>query len=251
MDPGTAHPVVDADRFDAVLFDLDGVITDTAKVHSAAWAEMFDAYLRARSDEGGDAFVPFSTDDYLTYVDGKPRYDGVRDFLTSRGIALPEGTPESPPDEESVCGLGNRKNVLVRQRLATEGVTVFEGSLRWMDQLTAMGMRIAVVSSSRDTTLVLRAAGLADRFEAQVDGLVRAELELAGKPAPDTYLEGARRLGVDASRAVVVEDAISGVQAGRAGKFGLTIGVDRTGIADELRDNGADLVVGDLGELCA
>ncbi|MCB1250664.1 MAG: beta-phosphoglucomutase family hydrolase [Acidimicrobiales bacterium] len=251
MSSGTAIPAVDAARFDAVLFDLDGVITDTAKVHSAAWAEMFDAFLQARAQATGDVFVPFSDGDYLHYVDGKPRYDGVRDFLASRAIELPEGTPDSPPDERSVCGLGNAKNILVRQHLADTGVTVFDGTVRWIDQLTAAGVRIAVVSSSRDTTLVLAAAGLSDRFEAQVDGLVRAELGLAGKPAPDTYLEAARRLGVPAERAVVVEDAISGVQAGAAGRFGLVIGVDRTGIGAALHANGADLVVTDLAELLA
>ena len=250
MTSGTTPPVVDADRFDAVLFDLDGVITDTAKVHSAAWAQMFDEFLQARAEAEGGAFVPFTPEDYLHYVDGKPRYDGVRDFLTSRGITLPEGSPESPPEEESVGGLGNRKNVLMRTHLAEHGVEVFDGTIRWMDTLVADGIHIAVVSSSRDTTLVLQAAGLSDRFEAQVDGLIRAELGLAGKPAPDTYLEAARRLGVGADRAVVVEDAISGVQAGHAGDFGLVIGVDRTGIADALHENGADVVVADLGELC-
>lgn len=241
---------VTPDTYDAVLFDLDGVVTDTASVHAAAWKQMFDEYLRARADQLDEDFVPFDTaSDYLTYVDGKPRYDGVRDFLASRGITLPEGDVDAPPEEESVHGLGNRKNQLVRAVVRTEGVTVFDGTVRWIQQIRAAGIKTAIVSSSRDCALVLDVSGLSDLFDARVDGITRSELDLPGKPAPDTYLEAARRLGTTAQRSVVVEDAISGVQAGRAGAFGLVIGVGRQGNARELLDHGADVVVEDLEEM--
>jgi beta-phosphoglucomutase family hydrolase len=239
-----------ADRFDAVLFDLDGVITDTAAVHARAWKTMFDAYLRQRADATGTPFEPFTIEgDYRTYVDGKPRYDGVRSFLQSRGIDLPEGTRTDPSEAETVCGLGNRKNKLVNRVLDDEGVAVYEGSVRLMHQLRDSGVRLGVVSSSRNCVAVLTAAGLLDLFDARVDGVVAAERGLPGKPAPDTFLAAARDLGATPERAVVVEDAISGVQAGRAGGFGLVIGVDRDGDAEALRSNGADVVVADLGEL--
>lgn len=241
-----------ADRFDAVLFDLDGVITDTAAVHARAWKTMFDAYLRQRAEATGTAFEPFTIEhDYKTYVDGKPRYDGVRSFLLSRGIDLPEGTPADPAEVETVCGLGNRKNDLVNQLIEDEGVAVYDGSLRLLHQLRDAGVRLAVVSSSKNCVTVLKSAGLLDMFDARVDGVVAAERGLPGKPAPDTFLAAARDLGATPDRAVVVEDAISGVQAGRAGGFGLVVGVDRDGDPEALRGNGADVVVADLDELAS
>lgn len=239
-----------ADRFDAVLFDLDGVITDTAAVHARAWKTMFDTYLRQRAETGGTTFEPFTIDgDYRTYVDGKQRYDGVRSFLQSRGIDLPDGTIADPPDAETVCGLGNRKNELVNRLLDDEGVVVYEGSVQLLRQLRDAGVRLGVVSSSRNCVTVLTAAGLLNMFEARVDGVVAAERGLPGKPAPDTFLSAARDLGATPERSVVVEDAISGVQAGRAGGFGLVVGVDRDGDPEALRNHGADVVVADLGEL--
>jgi alpha,alpha-trehalase len=243
-------PSVTPDRFDAVLFDLDGVLTATAKVHASCWKKTFDEYLSKRAEEKGEPLVPFDTDgDYRLYVDGKPRFDGVRDFLSSRGIELPEGTPEASPEEESVCGLGNRKNVLVNEEIASGGVEAFEGSVAWVRKLRGTGIKTAVVSSSANCEAVLEAAGIADLFDARVDGVVARRLGLAGKPAPDTFLSAAKELGVGPGRAVVVEDAISGVQAGRAGGFGLVIGVDRKGDPEALMRNGADLVVSDLEEM--
>jgi beta-phosphoglucomutase family hydrolase len=241
---------IDPQRHDAVLFDLDGVLTATAKIHAASWQEMFDEFLRKRATERGEPFRPFDiSEDYLRYVDGKPRTSGVRDFLLSRGIELPEGTPEDGPDEETVHGLGHRKNRLVNELLASHGVAAYEGSVRLVRHLLETGIRAAVVSSSQNCEVVLRAAGIVDLFELWVDGGVAGRLGLNGKPAPDTFIEAARQLGVKPERAVVVEDAISGVQAGHAGGFGLVIGVARHGDAEELRKNGADFVVDDLGEL--
>lgn len=243
-------PELDADQYDAVLFDLDGVLTDTAALHARAWKTMFDEYLRERSERLGEPFEPFTLEkDYTMWVDGKPRYDGVRSFLQARGITLPEGTPADDPGRETVCGLGNRKNDLVNQLLDDEGVFAYEGSVRLVHQLRDRGIRLAVVSSSRNCAAVLDAAGLIDFFDARVDGVVAAERGLAGKPAPDTFLSAAADLDADPERAVVVEDAISGVQAGRAGGFGLVVGVDRAGNPGALRDNGADVVVSDLGDL--
>ncbi|CAN5922129.1 beta-phosphoglucomutase family hydrolase [soil metagenome] len=239
-----------ADRYDAVLFDLDGVITDTAAVHARAWKTMFDAYLRDWSAQRDEPFAAFTVEgDYKTYVDGKPRYDGVRSFLESRDIDLPDGQPDDDARRHTVCGLGNRKNELVNRLLDDEGVAVYDGSVRLMHVLRDRGIRLAVVSSSRNCAAVLRSAGLLDLFEARVDGVVAAERGLPGKPAPDTFLSAAADLNTTAERAVVVEDAISGVQAGRDGGFGLVIGVDRDGAAAALRDNGADVVVADLSEL--
>lgn len=236
--------------FKAFLFDLDGVLTDTAGLHAECWKQMFDGYLRDHSARTDEPFQPFSvTDDYYPYVDGKPRYDGVRSFLESRAIALPEGTPSDPPSAETVCGLGNRKNVLINDRLRHDGVAPYTGSLRLLDELAGAGVRMAVVSSSKNAPVVLEAAGIADRFDVVVDGAVAAQAGLPGKPAPDTFLDAARRLGVDAAKAVVVEDAISGVEAGRNGDFGLVIGVARKGNEAALRIAGADLVVRDLDEL--
>lgn len=229
---------------DAALFDLDGVLTPTAEVHMRAWAEMFNSFLVGRG-----LTEPYTDADYFAYVDGKPRYDGVRSFLASRGITLPEGEPTDPPEAETVCGLGNRKNGAFSAVLARDGVAPYPGSVRLLDHLAARGVAMAVVSSSQNAPMVLRAAGLDGRFDIVVDGkLARAE-RLPGKPAPDTYLYAADALGVPKERAVVFEDAVSGVQAGRAGAFGLVVGVDRGVGAQTLIDEGADLVVADLEEL--
>ena len=232
------------------LFDLDGVLTDTASVHGAAWKEMFDAFLRARAERDGTAFVPFDPEhDYETYVDGKPRLDGVRDFLAARGIALPEGTHEDGTAAETVNGLGSRKNAMVLTRIREDGVHVFEGSRRYLVAAERAGLRRAVVSSSANTGEVLAVTGLASLVEVQVDGVTIREEHLAGKPSPDTFLAAARRLGSPPDQCVVFEDALSGVEAGRAGHFGYVIGVDRVGQADALRAHGADVVVQDLAEL--
>jgi beta-phosphoglucomutase family hydrolase len=235
---------------EACLFDLDGVLTQTAKVHNAAWKEMFDAYLRDRAARTGEAFVPFDAgDDYQKYVDGKPRYDGVRSFLASRGIELPDGTPDDDPGTETIDGLGNRKNELVVALIERDGVAPYEGSVRYVHAARDAGLRRAVVSSSSNCRDVLEAAGMLDLFEEIVDGIVAVREGLKGKPAPDTFLAGARKLGVDASRAAVFEDAVAGVEAGRAGGFGFVVGVDRVQHADALREHGADIVVKDLAEL--
>ena len=237
-------------QYDAVLLDLDGVITDTANLHAACWKQMFDEYLQKRATQRGEAFRPFDlATDYRLYVDGKPRYDGVRDFLTSRGIQLPEGSPDDPTQAETVGGLGNRKNDLVNEVIERLGVEPYEGSVKLINQLHDQGFKIAVVTSSQNCTTVLRAAKLDAFFEVQVDGSMILAQRLAGKPAPDTFLMAAKLLGVEPTRTVVIEDAISGVQAGASGNFGLVIGVARKGNADELQHNGAHLVVNDLGEL--
>jgi beta-phosphoglucomutase family hydrolase len=234
----------------ACLFDLDGVLTRTAKIHAAAWKEMFDDYLRRRAEERDEEFVPFDkTRDYDEYVDGKPRYDGVRSFLQARGIELPEGDPSDSPDAETVAGLGNRKNDLVVRLIREQGVEVYDGSVRYVRAVRDAGLRRAVVSSSANTHEVLKAAGIADLFEQVVDGNTLQRERLRGKPAPDTFLAGARGLGVDSDQAAVFEDALAGVEAGRAGHFGLVVGVDRAGQADALREHGADVVVSDLAEL--
>src|SRR5919197_3239219 len=239
-----------ADGIQACLFDLDGVLTKTAKVHAAAWKEMFDAYMRERAERTGEPFVPFDARaDYDEYVDGKPRYDGVRSFLASRGITLPDGTPDDDPGTETIDGLGNRKNELVTALIARDGVEVYEGSVRYVHAARDAGLRRAVVSSSSNCRDVLEAAGIIDLFDEIVDGVVAARERLKGKPAPDTFLAGARALGVDAKRAVVFEDALAGVEAGRAGGFGCVVGVDRVGQADALREHGASVVVRDLSEL--
>ena len=238
------------DQYDAVLLDLDGVITDTASIHAACWKQMFDEYLQKRALQTGEAFRPFDVaTDYRLYVDGKPRYDGVRDFLASRGIRLPEGSPGDAPQAETVDGLGNRKNDLVNIIIEDKGVEPYEGSVELIHQLRRRGFKIAVVTSSQNCTAVLQAVKLDHFFDVQVDGNVIHAEHLAGKPAPDTYLMAAKLLGVEPARAVVVEDALSGVEAGSNGKFGLVIGVARKGNADELRQHGAHLVVNDLSEL--
>lgn len=241
---------VTKELFDAVLFDLDGVLTDTAKIHAACWKRMFDDFLRERATEKNEPFRPFDIGtDYKLYVDGKPRFDGVQSFLESRGIHLPYGEPGSPPSDETICGLGNRKNEMVKEAIESEGVEAYEGSVAFVRHLRNQGIKTAVVSASSNCEPVLRSAGIADLFDVRVDGEVASQLNLAGKPAPDTFLKAAQELGVQPNRAVVVEDAISGVQAGRRGGFGLVIGVDRKGDAESLWENGADIVVNDLGEM--
>jgi beta-phosphoglucomutase family hydrolase len=238
------------DSVTACLFDLDGVLTQTAKVHAAAWREMFDDYLKRRAQQRGEEFVPFDpVRDYDEYVDGKPRYDGVRSFLQSRGIELPEGSPDDAPGTETIRGLGDRKNELVLALIKKDGVQPYEGSVRYVKAARDAGLRRAVVSSSTNAHDVLRSAGIDDLFELVVDGHVTEQEKLKGKPAPDTFLEGARQLGVDRTQATVFEDALAGVEAGRAGAFGFVVGVDRVGQADALKAHGADVVVQDLAEL--
>lgn len=234
----------------ACLFDLDGVLTETAKVHAAAWKEMFDTYLHARADARGEPFVAFDAEtDYDTYVDGKPRAEGTRSFLESRHIELPEGSPDDSPGTETINGLSNAKNRLVLQKIKGEGVEAYPGSVRYVHAVSAAGLRRAVVSSSANCADVLEAAGIADLFEARVDGVTVEKDHLEGKPAPDSYLAAATLLGVDPSEAAIFEDALSGVEAGRAGGFGFVVGVDRVGQTDALRAHGADVVVADLADL--
>ena len=238
------------DTIRAGLFDLDGVITRTATVHAAAWKQMFDTFLRDRAATTGVPFVAFDpVEDYGLYVDGKPRADGVRSFIASRGITLPEGDRDDPPGAETVNGLGNRKNELVLRLIREQGVEVFEGSVRYLDAARRAGLRRAVVSSSANTLDVLRSVGLVDAFDVRIDGVVAIERGLRGKPAPDTFLAAAHDLGIGPSAAAVFEDALAGVEAGRAGAFGYVVGVDRANHADALREHGADVVVQDLAEL--
>jgi beta-phosphoglucomutase family hydrolase len=238
------------DGITACLFDMDGVITQTAKVHDAAWKEMFDEFLQDWSKAHNEKFVPFDpARDYDEYVDGKPRTEGIESFLESRGIKLPEGQESDKPGAQTVYGLGNRKNDLFMQVLKRDGVQAYDGSVRYVNAVRAAGLRTAIVSSSANTAAVLQAAGVADLFEARVDHQVAEEHKLRGKPAPDTFLEAAKMLGVAAANAVVYEDALAGVAAGRSGHFGFVVGVDRVGQADQLRTHGADVVVKDLAEL--
>ncbi|WP_432956344.1 beta-phosphoglucomutase family hydrolase [Micromonospora haikouensis] len=234
----------------ACLFDLDGVLTQTARVHNAAWTETFDAFLQRRAAATGEPYRPFDPGpDYNRYVDGKPRADGVRSFLASRGIVLPEGSPDDPPDADTVNGVGNRKNAVLLKRIHTDGVEVYPGSVTYLRAAAAAGLRRAVVSASANCRDVVAAAGLEPLLEARVDGVVAREQGLRGKPHPDTFLAGAKLLGVDPAQAAVFEDALAGVAAGRAGGFGYVVGVDRVGQADELRAHGADVVVTDLADL--
>ena len=234
----------------ACLFDLDGVITQTAKVHARAWKEMFDAFLKERAGAHGDAFHPFdAVNDYDLYVDGKPREDGVRSFLASRHITLPAGSVDDPAQADTVQGLGHRKDLIFLRLIHAHGVLAYGGSLRYLKAVRRAGLKLAVVSSSKNCTEVLRAAGIHGRFDAQVDGNVASQKKLAGKPAPDTYLEAARMLAVAPPQCSIYEDALAGVEAGRAGGFGLVIGVDRVNQAAALREHGADVVVKDLADL--
>ncbi|MBX7269387.1 beta-phosphoglucomutase family hydrolase [Micromonospora sp. Llam7] len=238
------------DHVTACLFDLDGVLTQTAGVHNAAWTETFDDFLRRRATATGEPFRPFDPGpDYHRYVDGRPRLDGVRTFLASRGITLPEGSPEDPPGAQTVHGLGNQKNTRVLERIRTIGVDVYPGSVAYLKAVAAAGLRRAVVTASANGREVIAAAGLEPLLEARVDGLTARAEGLRGKPQPDTFLAGAELLGVAPERAAVFEDALAGVEAGRAGGFGYVVGVDRAGQADELRAHGADVVVADLADL--
>jgi beta-phosphoglucomutase family hydrolase len=238
------------DKITACLFDMDGVVTRTAVVHDAAWKQMFDDFLRKRASQDGEKFVPFDpVHDYDEYVDGKPRLDGTRAFLESRSISLPEGSPDDPAGAPTIWGLSNRKNDLVLDVLARDGVEVYDGSRRYLTAVRAAGLRTAIVSSSANTAQVLDAGGISQEFDVRVDAQVATAKGLHGKPAPDTYLEAARELGVAAAQAAVFEDALAGVAAGRAGQFGYVVGVDRVGQAAELRQHGADVVVPDLGDL--
>jgi len=234
----------------ACLFDMDGVVTQTATVHAAAWKEMFDEFLREHAESTGTEFVPFDPHhEYDAYVDGKPRLDGTRSFLESRGIELPEGKPDDPPGTPTIYGLSNRKNDLVLAKVAAGGVQVYEGTVTYINTVRAKGMSTAIVSSSANTQLILDSAGLAGLFDVRVDGVIAKERGLRGKPAPDTFLAAAEALKVPASHAVVFEDALAGVEAGRAGHFALVVGVDRVGQAAELAEHGADVVVKDVADL--
>ena len=236
------------DKFDAVLFDLDGVITVTAKMHASAWKHTFDEFLKKRA--GGGIFKPFDIQsDYEKYVDGEPRFNGAQSFLASRHIDLPRGNPDDPPELETVWGIANRKNRRFEEALRKERVDLFEGTVAWIRHLRRTGIKTAVVSSSSHCRAILDNAGIGNLFDARIDADIADRLKLEGKPAPDTYLKAAERLGVDAKRAVVVEDALAGVEAGRNGGFGLVIGVDRKHDADALREHGADIVVSDLEEM--
>lgn len=247
-DAGPACPALET--FDGAVFDLDGVVTRTAEVHAAAWKELFDTYLWERSQRLGEPFRPFDFEaDYRRYVDGKPRYEGVRSFLASRGVALPYGSPDDSAACETICGLGNRKNELFRKRLERDGVAVYDSSLALIRALRRRGLKIGMLSSSKNAAAVLAAAGLTDLFDLCVDGIEAARLNLRGKPDPDVFLYAAERLGIAPARAFAVEDALSGVEAARAAGFGLVIGVDRSGDAPALRAHGADIVVGDLAQL--
>jgi beta-phosphoglucomutase family hydrolase len=238
------------DEVAACLFDMDGVVTQTAVVHAAAWKEMFDEFLRARAKSTGTEFVPFDThSDYGDFVDGKPRLDGTRAFLESRGIHLPEGEPDDPPGQATIQGLSNRKNDLVLAKLAAGGVQVYDGTITYIHAIRKGGIATAIVSSSANTQQVLDSAGIAGLFDARVDGQTAAARGLRGKPAPDTFLAAAKDLNVPASRAVVFEDALAGVEAGHAGHFALVVGVDRVGQAEALKQHGADVVVEDVAEL--
>ncbi len=245
----TGVPNLFSGEVEAVIFDLDGVITDTASVHSKAWTDLFNEYLSKRAGAEGSSFVPFTEDDYLAYVDGKPRYEGVRSFLESRGIDLPYGTPDDSPDDETVCGLGNRKNGLFRKTLAEVGPQVFTTSVELLNQLRDASISTGCVSSSKNCRFVLESVGLIGHFDDILDGNDAAARGLTGKPAPDTYLDCANRLGVTPDAAAMVEDALSGVASGAAGGFLHVIGVDRGAGVEALLEGGATVVVADLGEL--
>ena len=247
--PNVKH-IFSRNVYDAVLFDLDGVLTTTEKIHSACWKKTFDDFLRDRTSKRGGDFVPFSeTNDYLEHVDGKPRYEGVRGFLLSRGIELPEGNRNSPPGEQSVFGLGNRKNQLFKETLEKESPGIYETSVVLARRLKEIGFRLAVVSSSRNCRAVMAAAGIENLFEVTVDGVTAAEKGLRGKPEPDTFIEAVSALGSEPGRSIIIEDAAAGVTAGARGGFGFVIGVARKQNEDELLSSGADMAVSDLGEL--
>lgn len=246
----TAYPIPAVD-FDAVIFDLDGVVTDTASVHASAWKRMFDDFLSRYASRKGDPSQPFDIDkDYRPYVDGKPRLDGVRSFLESRGIELPEGGPEDPPGADTVHGLGKRKNDDFLKQIQEHGAEVYESTVDLIHSVKKHGLKTAIISSSKSCAMILDSVNLSDLFDARVDGVDSEILSIPGKPAPDIFIEAARQLKVKPERAVVIEDAISGVQAGRAGNFGLVVGIARTGDKESLLENGADVAVEDLSEIC-
>ncbi len=246
----SATPAEAVRAFDAAIFDMDGVLTDTAAVHSAAWKQMFDEFLRNWAARTGAPFEEFShARDYRAYVDGKPRYLGVASFLESRGISLPPGSPDDPPRAETICGLGNRKNEFFNAAIATTGARVYPSTVALIRDLHAAGVKVGLATSSRNSALVLERSATASLFATVVDGVVSEQLGLRGKPQPDIFVTAAANLGVDRSRAIVVEDAVSGVRAGADGGFALVIGIARENNADELRENGADVVVADLAEL--
>jgi alpha,alpha-trehalase len=240
---------VDASRFDAVVFDMDGVITDSASVHAHAWKRMFDEYLAEHDRASARSAAPFDADDYLRYVDGRPRDDGVSGFLASRGITLPRGNRSDPPEAETIWGLANRKNEAFLRTVENDGVKAFPSSVRLVESLQARGIGTAVISASRNAQTILDAAGVGSLFAVRVDGVELERLGLPGKPDPAMFVEATRRLGASPDRSVIVEDAIAGVEAGRRGQFALVIGVDRVGQADRLRKHGADVVVTDLAEV--
>jgi beta-phosphoglucomutase family hydrolase len=246
-EPG--RPALSLDRLEAVVFDTDGVLTDTASVHAAAWKRLFDEYLRLRAARDQAPFQPFEGADYLRHVDGRPRYDGVAGFLGSRSINLPWGDPADPPGHETVCGLGNAKDGFFVTHLREHGASAFPTSAAFVHRLRERGLRTAVVSASRNMVAVLESAGLRELFDVEVDGIEADRLGLAGKPDPALFLEAARRLQAAPARAAVVEDALAGVEAGRRGRFGVVVGVDRGGQAAALAERGADVVVADLSEL--
>ncbi|MEV6769507.1 HAD-IA family hydrolase [Nocardia sp. NPDC051030] len=248
-DTRTAAPLIDSRRHDAVIFDMDGVVTDSASIHAAAWTELFNDFLAHRPAVPGEDHSPFTPDDYLRWVDGKPRTRGTVDFLAARGISLPPGDPSDAPDADTVYALSSRKDRLFLARIARDGVPVFDSTVALIHRLQAAGLGTAIFSASRNCAEVLRAAGVGDLFKVRVDGVVAEELGLAGKPDPDMLLEAARRLGANPDRTVVVEDAEAGVRAGHDGGFGLVIGVNRGGHAERLRESGADVAVEDLAEV--
>ncbi|MET0879990.1 MAG: beta-phosphoglucomutase family hydrolase [Acidimicrobiales bacterium] len=238
-------PSLDRRDVDAVIFDVDGVVTDTARIHADAWTAVFDDLLRRRADTGCE-LAPFTPDDYLAYVDGRSRFDGVTSFLASRGIELPHGSPDDPPGNDTVCAVGNRKDRSFVDLILRDGVQAFPDTVSLIDRLAEAGIAVAAVSASRNTGDVLRAGHVIDRFAVRVDGVVADRLGLAGKPDPALFLEAAQRLGVRPDRAVVVEDAQAGVEAGRRGGFALVIGLARAGSGETLAEHGADVVVADL-----
>ncbi len=237
-------------NFDAVIFDMDGVITKTAVVHSLAWKKMFDEYLLYREKKYNESFREFThAEDYLSYVDGRPRYKGVEAFLLSRGIHIPAGEPDDDPVAETICGLGNRKNEFFNNVLDEDGVEVYDSTIKLIKELQDKKVRIGVATSSKNCLVILQKAGITDMFETRVDGIISAEMGLKGKPEPDIFKTASDNLGVKYKRAIVIEDAVSGVQAGAKGKFGLVVGVARENNSYELKNNGADVVVEDLSEI--
>ena len=240
---------VELGKYDAAILDMDGVITQSARAHMASWKRMFDEYLHERAEHLGEKFVPFTEKDYYEYVDGKPRYEGAQSFLESREISLEYGSPDDSPAKETVCGLGNRKNRYFLEHLKKNGVESYPSTIDLVKEFKTSNKHVAVISSSRNAKAVLEAAGISDLFHVVVDGVDSAEHQLKGKPEPDIFLEAAKRLRVSPNKAIVIEDAISGVEAGRAGGFGLVIGINRSGQNTELKSRGADIVVADLSEL--